>query len=206
MGLKLEVFETEERRPGKTDTVILDTLALEEAKLAAYDNGYQAGWDDAASAGSDDQGRIKADLARNLQALSFTYHEARQHILQALEPLMKSIVERILPATARSALAPLILETLRPIAARASEPPITVVLHPAARPALEAMLDQASGLPISLVEEETLGEGTAYIRFQSGETQIDLDDAVARIARAVQDFFALNGALTTKDATHGQPK
>ncbi len=205
MGLKLEIFETEERRPGKADTVVLDTLALEEAKLNAYDSGYKAGWDDAASAGSDDQARVKADLARNLQTLSFTYHEARQHILHALEPLMTSIVERILPVTARATLAPLILETLRPIAARASEPPITVVLHPTARPALEAILDQTSGLPITLEDEDTLGEGTAFIRFKSGETQIDLDDAVARIARAVQDFFALNGART-KDAIDGQPK
>jgi flagellar assembly protein FliH len=205
MGLKLEVFETEERRPGATETVVLDTLALEEAKLTAYDNGYQAGWDDAASAGSEDQARVKADLARNLQALSFTYNEARQHILKALEPLMTSVVDRVLPATARATLAPLILETLRPIAARASEPPITVVLHPASRPALEAIMDNASGLPITIEEEDTLGEGTAFIRFHSGETQIDLDDAVARIARAVQEFFALNGA-PSKDTAHGQPE
>ena len=45
-----------------------------------------------------------------------------------------------------------------------------------------------------------LGAGTAYLRFQSGETQIDLDDAVARIARAVNDFFALNGAANRKEA------
>lgn len=202
MGLKLEVFETDDRRSGKSDTVVLDTLALEEAKLASYDSGYRAGWEDAAAAQSEDQGRIKADLARNLQTLSFTYHEARQHILHALEPLMGSMVERILPGVARSSLAPLILETLRPIAERASEPPITVVLNPAARPAVEALLASSSGLPVILQDEDTLTEGTAYIRFQAGETQIDLDDAVARIARAVHDFFALKG----KEPPNGQPK
>ncbi len=206
MPLKLEVFETDERRNGRSDTVVLDTLALEEAKLAAYDTGYQAGWDDAAAAQSDDQGRIKADLARNLQLLSFTYHEARQHILHALDPLLTSMVERVLPDTAKAALAPMILETLRPLALAASEPPVTLVLNPAARPAVQALLDANPSLPVTLLDEPTLGEGTAYLRFQSGETQIDLDDAVARIARAVHDFFALNGAANQKEADHGQLK
>jgi flagellar biosynthesis/type III secretory pathway protein FliH len=205
MGLKLEVFESEGKQPGKADLVMLDTLALEEAKLASYDSGYQAGWEDAADAQSTDQGRIRADLARNLQGLSFTYHEARQHILKALDPLLTTIVERILPGTAKSTLAPMILEVLRPIAQKVSAPPITIVLHPIARPAVEALLEQDAGLPVVLQEEETLGEGTAYIRFQGGETQVDLDDAVARISRAVQDFFALNRAPSGKEPDHGQP-
>jgi flagellar biosynthesis/type III secretory pathway protein FliH len=202
MGLKLEVFESEEKQFGKSETVVMDTLALEEVKLASYDTGYQAGWDDAASAQADDQTRIRDDLARSLQTLSFTYHEARQHILHALEPLMTSIVERVLPLTARATLAPMILDTLRPMALNASDPPITVVLNPAVRPAVEALLDANSGLPVVLQDEDTLSEGTAYIRFQTGETQIDLDEAVSRIARAVHDFFALNG----KEPDDGQPQ
>ena len=202
MALKLEVFETAEQQSGRPDTVVLDTVALEEAKLASYDTGYQAGWDDAVSAQSDDQGRIKADLARNLQSLSFTYHEARHHILTALDPLLIGILDRVLPQIARASLAPLILETLRPIAQRTSEAPITIVINPASRAAVDTMIAENSGLPVTVHEEDTLGEGTAYIRFTSGETHIDLDEAVTRIARAVHDFFALNG----KDPSHGQPK
>ena len=94
----------------------------------------------------------------------------------------------------------------RPLALAASEPPVTLVLNPAARPAVQALLDANPSLPVTLLDEPTLGEGTAYLRFQSGETQIDLDDAVARIARAVHDFFALNGAANQKEADHGQLK
>lgn len=193
MALKLEVFETEEKPAGRTETLVMDTLALEEAKLASYDSGYQAGWEDAVAAGSDDQSRMRADLARNLQALSFTYHEARQHILRELEPLLTSVVERVLPSMARASLAPMILETLLPIAQSASSPPVTVVLNPVARPAVEALLETDPGLPVVLQDEPTLGEGQAYLRLQGSETQIDLDDAVQRIASAVRDFFALNG-------------
>lgn len=199
MALKLEVFETEEKPAGRAETLVMDTLALEEAKLASYDTGYQAGWEDAVSAGSDDQTRMRADLARNLQSLSFTYHESRQHVLRALQPLLAGIVERILPQMARASLAPMILETLRPLAEGVASPPVTLVLNPAARPAVEALLEQDPGLPIVLQDEPTLGEGQAYLRFQGGETQIDLDDAVKRIAAAVHDFFALTG----KDPSHG---
>lgn len=202
MGLKLEVFESTDLRAGASQTVVLDTLGFEEAKLASYDAGYHAGWEDAAAAQSGDQTRISAELARNLQALGFTYHEARQHILRALGPLMTAMVERILPAAARAALAPMILEVLRPLAERQSQPPVTLVLHPSARAGVEALLTGDQSLPVQIEEEETLGEGTAFIRFQGGETQVDLDDAVDRIARAVQDFFAMN----QKDADDGQPE
>lgn len=202
MALKLEVFESAERASGRPDTVVLDTLALEEAKLASYDQGYNAGWEDAVGAQGEDQTRIKADLARNLQALSFTYQEARLHVLRSLEPLLGGIVERILPALAQASLAPMILEVLRPIAEGAAGPPVTVVLHPSARAAVEELLQGTAGLPVEIRDEETLGEGTAYIRLDSAETQIDLDDAVRRIAQAVHDFFAIN----RKDAENGQPQ
>lgn len=202
MGLKLEVFETAERPAGRADTVVLDTLALEEAKLAAYDKGYHAGWEDAVGAQSEDQTRIRADLARNLQALSFTYQEARQHVLRALTPLLVSIVERVLPQIARASLVPMILDILRPLADSVAEPPVTITLHPSARAAVEAVVLATAGLPVSIREEETLAEGTAFIRLGDAETQIDLDDAVRRIAQAVHDFFEMQ----RKDSDHGQPE
>lgn len=192
MVLKLEVFDTGPAPSAKGTTVVLDTLALEEAKLSAYDTGYRAGWEDAAAAQSDDQSRIGADLARNLQALSFTYHEARQHVLRALEPLLSGVVDRIVPETARGALAPMILDTLRPLARDAAEPPVSLVINPAVRSAVEALLERATAPPIVIVEEATLGEGQAYLRFDASEVRVDLDEAAARIAAAVHEFFALN--------------
>jgi hypothetical protein len=35
----------------------------------SFEQGYSAGWDDAVAAQQDDQGRIRTDLARNLQSL-----------------------------------------------------------------------------------------------------------------------------------------
>ena len=198
MVLKLEIFDTEEK-PVKTQTVVLDRVAFEDEKLASYDTGYRAGWDDANAAQSDDQTRMRADLARNLQTLGFTYHEARSHILKAVEPLMLQIVGQLLPEIARETLAPLVLETLMPIAESLGDAPVKLVLNPVSRAPVEALLEHATGLPVIIEEEPTLGEGQVYIKLGSVETQVDLDQATSDIAAAVRGFFNLPG----KDRPNG---
>ena len=188
MALKLEVFEMSDK-PRRTDTVVLDLSALEEAKLASFDTGYRAGWDDAAAAQTDEQSRVRTDLGRNLQALGFTYHEARTHVLKSLEPLLLKITGKLLPELARLSLAPMLLETLMPLAEGLADAPITLVLNPAARPAVEALLEPATGLPLTIVEEPTLGEGQAWLRLGATETHVDLDSATEKIAAAVRSFF-----------------
>lgn len=190
MALKLEVFETA-KEPAEKAIVVLDSMALEESKLAAYDQGYSAGWEDAAAAQSDDQTRVRADLARNLQSLGFTYHEARNHVLRAVEPLLKQVVGRLLPALARETFAPVVLEILMPMAEKLGDEPVTLVLSPTSRPAVEALLSQTTGLPITIVDEPSLGEGQAYLRLGGSETQVDLDRATSEIAAAVRGFFQL---------------
>jgi flagellar assembly protein FliH len=190
MVLRLEVFETEEMRSAP-NMVILDMMSLEEAKLTAYDTGYAAGWEDAAAAQSGDQSRIGADLARNLQSLGFTYQEARKHVLRALEPLLQEMVGRLLPELARETLAPIVLDVLMPMAERMADAPVTLVLNPVARPAIEALLEQATGMPMTIVEEPSLGEGQVYLRIGATETRIDLNRATAEITAAVRGFFEL---------------
>lgn len=187
-ALRLEVFEV----PGassKHATVVVDASGLEDIRMQAYEQGYTAGWDDAAAAQTDDQTRIKSDFARNLQSLGFTYQEARMHVLRAIQPLLQQIVSRLLPEMARETLASIALETLMPLADEMADAPVTVVLNPMSRPAVEALLEQATGLPLVVIEEPSLGEGQVYLRVGDNETRIDLDRATASIAEAVRDFF-----------------
>lgn len=198
MVLKLEVFDCDPIT-SSSHTVVLDRVALEDEKLSAYEMGYRAGWDDASSAVNEDQTRACAELARNMQTLSFTYHEARGHVLKAVEPLLLQIVGQLLPEIARETLAPFVLETLMPLAETLGDAPVTLVINPVARAAVEALLNHATGLPMTIEEEPTLGEGQVYIRMGSAETQVDLDQATADIAAAVRGFFDLTG----KDRPHG---
>jgi flagellar biosynthesis/type III secretory pathway protein FliH len=194
--LKLEVFQTADP---------IGTLAddgdsqLEDVRLAAYEQGYAAGWEDSTNAQAEDQRKLRADLARNLQAMSFTYHEARTHILRAIGPLLQDLVTHLLPSVARDALGPIVVDTLMPMAEELSEAPVVIVMNPAARQAIEAVMDHVKGLPVTLRDEPSLSEGQVYLSLGESETHIDLDRATADIAAAVRGFFELAG----KEARHG---
>lgn len=195
--LRLEVFETaSDTTPG---TVVTDLSAMEEARLASYEQGYVAGWEDAVGAQAGENTRMAADLAHNLQSLSFTYHEARAHVLKGLEPFLVDLVGQLLPQIARGVLGPLVQSALVPLAEIAADGPITLLFNPAARAVIEPLVDQAHGPPLSLVEEPTLGEGQVFLRFGDAETRIDLDGAITEITAALADFFT----LSTKDSKHG---
>jgi flagellar biosynthesis/type III secretory pathway protein FliH len=199
MGLlRLEVFDTATAADG-SELPLVQASAMEDAKIASFEQGYTAGWDDATSAQSDDQTRIRADLARNLQSLAFTYHEARAHVLQAIRPLIVEMTGRLLPVLARESLAPVVLEALMPMADGLADAPLTLVLNPAVRASVEQLLEQATSLPLVIEEEASLSEGQVYIRFGPSETRVDLTQATTDIATAVHAFFS----VAQQEKSHG---
>lgn len=203
MALRLELFESDQ--PAGPTTVVTDIGSIEQARLAAYEQGYAAGWDDGVAAQSEDQTRLRADLARSLQGLSFTYLEARTHVLRALEPLLEVILSRLLPVTASSALAPMVIETLRPLAAELAEAPVTLYINPAARAAVASVLSAGDALPVTLVDEPMLGEGQAVLRLGQIETRVDLDAAMVAIADAVRQFFQISQPTAPVQAPQTEP-
>ncbi|MFM7336213.1 MAG: flagellar biosynthesis protein [Tabrizicola sp.] len=190
-ALRLEVFDTAMAPDGSFQPMV-EATAVEEAKVSAFEQGYSAGWDDAAAAQQGDQTRIRADLARNLQSLAFTFQDARSHVLQAIRPLMLEMINRLLPEVARESLAPTVLDALMPLAEEMADAPLTLVLNPNVRGQVENLVTQATGLPMVIEEEPSLPEGQVYIRFGTTETKVDLSQTAADIAIAVRAFFTLN--------------
>lgn len=187
-ALRLEVFDTAIASDG-TPQPLVEASALEEAKIAAFEQGYSAGWEDAAQAQEGDQSRIRADLARNLQTLSFTFQDARSHVLQAMRPLIVEMTGRLLPEIAREALAPTVLEALMPMADALSNAPVVLVLNPSVRDSVSDLVAQATGLPLVIEEEPSLGEGQVYLRMGTTETKVDLTQVTRDIAAAVRAYF-----------------
>lgn len=161
-----------------------------------YEQGYRAGWDDAVSAEAETQTRIGADFARTLQDISFSYHEARGHVLAAIGPLLRLVVERLLPDLARGRFAETVIAAAEPMIGRAADRPVELLVAPANRAAIEALIESEAGAdsPIAVVEEPSLGPGQAYLRgagaAPEGETAIDVDASLAELQQAVEQFFA----------------
>ena len=172
----------------------------EEARLAAYDQGYAAGWDDAIAAQSDEISRLRADLGRNLCTMGLTWREAHRHILTAIEPLIAEMTGKVLPNVARAALGAVILDELRPLAAQLSAAPFSIRTAPENVALVERLIADAD-FPLTVTADDTFGPGQALLRIgRSGgaeeeapaapqERLVDLDRAVAAIAQAVEGYF-----------------
>lgn len=189
---RLEVFKS----PGLADEtspfVTIERSALEELRLSAYEQGYRAGWEDAETSSAQEEGKLRSDIARSLQSLSFTWQEARSHILGSLEPLLYEIVDRVLPVTARETFAPVILEQLMPLADEIADQPAIIALNPSMRAQVEKLITEATGLPLIIEEDHGLAQGQAYLRLGQSELKVDLDRAIAEIRTAIHAFFTLS--------------
>ena len=186
--LHLETFDL----PGLADRLPESAqVEVEEMRLAAYEQGYSAGWDDSVAAQSDEVARLRADLGRNLTEMSLSYRDARCHVLGTLEPLLHDMVTKVLPTIAHQTLGQIILEHLRPVAETMSAAPIIVTTAPSNRAVVEKLLTAQTGLPITVREEPTLGDGQAFLKAKGSEIRVDLDDVIVAIAGAVATFFRI---------------
>lgn len=195
--LRLEVFEVPDSAPQRADT---GQAELEEARLQAYEQGYTAGWDDSVAAQDAEVARLRADLGRSLEDLSFTYHEAHSHVLRTLEPLLHDMVTKVLPALARETLGHVVLDHLRPLARELAGAPIAVVANPVNRAIIERLVVAEADFPVIVREEASLGEGQVYLKLGEVESQIDLDGVIAAMAAAVSAFFRVE---KQEDRKHG---
>ncbi|OLS53657.1 hypothetical protein [Rhodovulum sulfidophilum] len=164
-------------------------IDAEEIRLNAYEEGYRAGWDDASAAEAAARTRIGADFEKTLQELSFGYHEARVHVLEALEPLLSVMVERVLPELARGGLARKVVEIAREMAEAEADRPLQLQVCPENREALEELVGADPGLPLRIVDDSALGPGQAVLRGGAAEREIDIDGMLAAIRSALNDFM-----------------
>jgi flagellar biosynthesis/type III secretory pathway protein FliH len=188
---RLLALETFAVPPPAGHSATVGQTELEDARLAAYEQGYAAGWDDAVAAETADVARLRADLGRNLTEMALTYRDARRHVLTALEPLLQEMVAKVLPAVAQQSLGRIILDELRPIAENLSSAPVVVRIAPCNRAAVEELLAASTELPLRVAEEPALGDGQAYLKVGQTEISVDLDGVVTAITSAVTTFFAI---------------
>jgi hypothetical protein len=196
--LRLETFDS--AQSPASSLVVMDPTEIEEMRVQAYESGYRAGWDDASASHASERAELHAEVGRNLQAMSFTYHEARAQLLRALEPLLGDLVARLLPELARAALPGQISALLLPLAEQATEVPVMLLVNPAVRADVETLIGMPSGLPLIIEESAALAPGQASLRLGKIETRIELDATVAAISTLVRDFFLTTPA---REASHG---
>lgn len=171
------------------ESVASSQEATEDQQLQAFENGYQAGWDDAVKAQADSVAKVSAEFGQNLQDMSFTYHEALSKLTLSIKPIMAGIVDKLLPAVARDALGPQIIEQLVAMIKDDPNQPIEIVVAPSNVDTINDLADGKLSEPFEVVAEPSLGEGQAFVRIGAAERSIDLDTVLTGVHDAMAAFF-----------------
>lgn len=185
------MFALAEDLPPNEAPAAVPPAADAETRLSAYDDGYAAGWEDAIAARDDDAARLREAVGQNLQALAFSYHEARAHVLAGIRPLLQAMTTQLLPALAQQTLPPLVAEALAGLVAEAAEHPVTLRLHPNTRSSMESFLTPATSLTLAIVEDAALTPGAVELTAGAAGARVDLDTAIAEITAALAAFYDL---------------
>lgn len=194
--LKLEEFRVTSPEPSSEDFTPAsgDASAVAQPPMDsnAFEKGYQAGWDDAVRTEAQDQKRIGAELAHNLQDLGFTFHEAKGQVLKSLEHLLIELSGKLLPKLVSESAGQLIVENIMPFARQTAEAPAEIVISPSARTALEPLINEATTFPVNIIDEPSLGEGQVILRAGLVEQEIDFSEAFQILSDAIQALYISN--------------
>lgn len=185
--LRLESFATANPVTADEDMLAPDT----EARLATYEEGYAAGWEDAAAARREEDALTEQEIARTLATMGFTLQEARQQVILSMRPLIEAVVAQILPVLARESLPQLVLDALVPLVEERAGTPLQMRLNPAARAAIEKHLLRAAAPDFVIVEDTALTPGQVVITVGDAGARIDLDTVAGDIATAMRDFHEI---------------
>jgi flagellar biosynthesis/type III secretory pathway protein FliH len=183
----LEDFSVETESVGSVK--LMSDVAIEDQRLASFEQGYTAGWDDAIEAQSSDQTRITGKLTQNLQDVSFTFHEALSQMLRSIEPVFQALADSVLPEILQETLAPLIVEALSEMAREHAEQPVELVVPIGAGAALRPILAQKLSVPVLLREDSNLVEGQARLRVGITQREVDSLELLKDIRSALDAFY-----------------
>ncbi|AVO38845.2 ABC transporter ATP-binding protein [Pukyongiella litopenaei] len=168
---------------------MMSDTALEDHRLAAFEQGYKAGWDDAVSSQTEAHGRITEALMQSIEDLSFTYHEALAGMQVSTEPLLRALVEKVLPRALHDTLGLHLTERLTEMATAAAGQPVTVTVAPEDAKALQGAFQNRFPVDVELRQDPALTGGQVRLGIGQAETECDCDALIAEIGDSVDAYF-----------------
>ena len=141
-----------------------DNLHLDNEKLKSFDDGYQAGWDDATSAQQTNENSICVKLAEHLQETSFGFHEAKVALINEARPLFEEILDTLLPEIVKASIGPLVLEKLCKLMRDGQGEIIEIAVPPGNLKGLNALLETQSLTSFVAREQNDLEQGQAFFK------------------------------------------
>jgi len=177
------------QKPVKAGKTTYSPEEIEEFKLQAFENGYQAGWDDAVKAQANTVTHVTSGLASSLQSASFDYHELRATLSASVQTIMEQVVNTALPQMAKASLGAHIRELVTVTARSALDRPIEISVAPENEDAVHAILSDTISEPFELIADPLMSPTQVVLRLGKQETEVNLDRLMADIGSAISTFF-----------------
>ncbi len=160
----------------------------EEQRLASFESGYTAGWEDAVAAKDKESSRISAELASSLEDLNFTYPEAQNQLLESLDPMFKVLTSAILPDAMAASFGHHIVDQLSEMAKGRTDQPMQIMVSPGEGAPVRKLLPENFAVPVTVKEDSTLSAGQAYLRVGASECEINCDALLETIHESIEAF------------------
>ncbi|WP_170582440.1 ABC transporter ATP-binding protein [Ruegeria arenilitoris] len=181
------------------DLRLLDEEALEEERLAAFERGYGAGWEDALQAQTQGRAALAEDMRAAFSDMSFTYHEALTRMTLSLEPMFSALVQTVLPHALDRGLVARVIEQLSEMAKAQVAQPILLLVPPGVEGDVEALLPaDITPLPKVVADPELL-PGQARLQVGTARSEVDCAALLDAIAAAFDAYvFEAKEALSNE--------
>lgn len=199
MALRLEDFGTRGQAPG---------MASVDHANDRFDDGYNAGWDDAMAQVEAEQSRVAAQLAERLTGLERDQRAAMTTALMTLEPALRDVFDKLLPSTVERAFLPILLEEVEAVLDAGTEC-LTLVVAPEDAAPVARLLERGgiAAERVTVTSEPVLSMSQALIRWTGQERQIDLEGVLTALDDALETFLATmdrgQDAAGLKEALNG---
>lgn len=190
----LEDFGPATRAPVTADE---KDVAREDQRLAVFEQGYAAGWDDALSAQAGQDSRATEAFVLALEDLSFPYQEALAQMIANTAPVIEAILRQIVPGQLAEHLARIVWDEVETLLREPAHNRVEIVAAPARIAFLEKAMPQ--GVDATIRADGALGDDCVRLRVGPAERQIDMSYIARRLDGAVAAFRH----QTESGKTHG---
>ena len=168
---------------------LISTEEVQDEKLKAYEEGYQAGWTDAEKNVAAEQNGVGAELVHTLQDLAFTYHEALARLNRGLKPMFEQMISALLPRMLPPALRAHVVAELMRIAKTQSDAQIVLRVSDSDLMTIEDLLSEVEPhLDVTVRADAALTPNQLFLELELQEREINLEKVSQEIATALNAF------------------
>lgn len=152
-----------------------------QIKAVGFEEGYASGWEDAKTAEEAARQRVAAEFERNVEAISFSYHEAVEAVRSELDGFLEAFVTSFLPEIVPDLTAAFLRDELRQIGMGAVPTNLEIVVSSSEAPFLQGLLSDHKALDMALVEDGSLAPHQVFVRSEQQERCIDLSPLISAL-------------------------